>query len=96
MYKNLSDKPIAEVQRAQADRWEEEKLDLADSSTDTYKFFIRTSDDESTIESVFKDAGYVNAGVSGEIGVVTEEMTQGEFDEAIKKLSDVRSVIRLV
>ncbi|MBQ6260643.1 MAG: isoleucine--tRNA ligase [Firmicutes bacterium] len=26
MYKNLSDKPIAEVQRAQADRWEEEKL----------------------------------------------------------------------
>ena len=26
MYKNLSDKPIAEVQMAQADKWEEEKL----------------------------------------------------------------------
>ena len=77
-------------------RWEEEKLILADSTTDSYKFFVRTSDDENTIESAFKDAGYVNAGIDGEIGVVTEEMTQGEFDEAIKKLSDVRSVIRLV
>ena len=26
MYKNLSDAPIAEVQLAQADKWDEEKL----------------------------------------------------------------------
>ena len=76
-------------------KWEEDKLTLADPSSDTYSFFVRTTDEEDAIESVFKDAGYVNAGIIGERGFVTEEMTQGDFDEAIKKLSDVLSVIRL-
>ncbi len=76
-------------------KWEEEKLTLLDPAEDRYRFFVRSSDDETAIEAVFSGAEFVDAGVSGEKGFVTGELSQAEFDGIIKKLSDVRSCIRL-
>ena len=75
-------------------KWDEEKLTLADPQKDRYRFFVRTSDSSEKVESVFDNVDYVNAGVYGEMGFITELCTQTEFEALREKLSDVKSVIR--
>ena len=76
-------------------RWDEKKLVLADEKNDRYRYFIRTSDSRTDIEAVFDSPEYVDAGVDGETGFVTGEITEGEFIKKSKELIDVRSCIRL-
>ena len=45
------------------------------------RFFVRTSSDKAAIEKAFGTVAYVNAGIEGEIGFTTEEMSEGEFEE---------------
>ncbi|MCR5098084.1 MAG: homoserine dehydrogenase [Lachnospiraceae bacterium] len=75
--------------------WDDNKLILADPAADTYRFFIRTADDRSAVEAAFGSVEYVDAGISGEVGFVTGEMKQGDLDDKVQSLSDVRSCIRL-
>ena len=75
--------------------WKPEKLTLADPKDDVFRFFIRTSDSESAVKEALGNVELIDAGVFCECGFVTAEMKQGDFDEAVKKLSDIRSIIRL-
>ncbi len=75
--------------------WEPEKLTLADPKNDVYRFFVRTSDSAESVKGQFSDAEFVDAGVGGECGFITAELKQGDFDEKVNALSDVRSIIRL-
>ena len=51
------------------------------------RFFVRTSSDKNTIENAFGSVNYVDAGIQGEIGFTTEEMTEGEFMDREEKIT---------
>ncbi len=74
--------------------WKEEKLELANPSQQSFQFFVRTKATKEEVENVFHKVEYVDAGVQGEIGFVTCEMTQKMYDDKSMELSDVIQMIR--
>ncbi len=74
--------------------WKEEKLELANPSQQNFKFFVRTKATKEEVENVFHKVEFVDAGVQGEIGFVTCEMTQKKYDDKSMELSDVIQMIR--
>ena len=74
--------------------WKEEKLELANPSQQNFKFFVRTKATKEEVEAVFHKVDFVDAGVDGEIGFVTCEMTQKKYDDKSAELSDVIQMIR--
>ncbi len=75
--------------------WKEEKLVLANPGQQSYRFFVRTKKSLSEVEKVFAKVSTVDAGIAGEIGFVTEEMTQKEYEAKAVELGDVIQMIRL-
>jgi homoserine dehydrogenase len=75
--------------------WKEEKLVLANPGQQSYRFFVRSAKSLAEIEKVFSKVECVDAGVAGEIGFVTEEMTQKEYDAKAGELGDIIQMIRL-
>lgn len=75
--------------------WSKEKMTLVDSKETVNAFFVRTTASKEQVEQVFKTVEYVDAGIDGEIGFITESMKEGEFDEKKAKLAEVLSVIRM-
>lgn len=74
--------------------WEPEKIQLVDYKDSVNRFFVRSSSDRNTIEQVFGAVGFVDAGIEGEIGFTTGEMTESEFEEKAGKI-DLKNRIRL-
>ena len=74
--------------------WKEEKLELANPSQQNFQFFVRTKATKEEVENVFHKVEFVDAGVQGEIGFVTCEMTQKMYDDKSMELSDVIQMIR--
>ena len=74
--------------------WKEEKLELANPSQQSFQFFVRTKATKEEVENVFHKVEFVDAGVQGEIGFVTCEMTQKMYDDKSMELSDVIQMIR--
>ena len=62
--------------------WSEEKLELANPSQQSYRFFVRTKDSKEKVESIFHKVEFVDAGIQGETAFVTCEMTQKKYDDA--------------
>ncbi len=75
--------------------WEEEKLALEDFSKSRKRFFVRTSCDKSDIEKVYGMVEYVDAGIKGEIGFITEKMSEESFEGKASKLGNILSRIRI-
>ena len=75
--------------------WKEEKLILANPGQQSYRFFVRSAKSLAEIEKVFSKVECVDAGIAGEIGFVTEEMTQKEYDAKAGELGDIIQMIRL-
>ena len=67
-------------------QWREEKLELADYREAGYRFLVRSSSSENEIREAFGELEKVDGGVPGEIGFVTGEMTEAEFEERSKKI----------
>ena len=74
--------------------WTQEQMQLVDYKEKENRFFVRTTSSKDEIEAVFEKVEYVENVVEGEIGFVTEVMTEADFAEAIEKISCV-SRIRL-
>ncbi len=72
--------------------WDAEKLNLADYTELSTCFFVRSTSSKEEIEKAFGDVSYVNAGVEGEYGFVTEEMTEKEYLEKAKELNIVQMI----
>ncbi len=72
--------------------WKEEKLELANPSQQSFKFFVRTTDSKDKVENVFHKVDFVDAGVDGEIGFVTCEMTQKKFDDASAEINTLQMI----
>lgn len=79
--------------------WSRKELQLLDKKDVQQKFFVRVSGSVSEkleqIEEVFGNVAVVEAGVTGEFGFVTEQMSEGEFDTRAEKLPGMVSRIRV-
>lgn len=76
--------------------WRPEKKELVDYKNTKTKFFVRTKASEEKVKEVFEAVEFVKAeGISGELGFVTETMTEAEFEEKKAALADVIQRIRM-
>lgn len=76
-------------------RWDKEKMILADPMEQRYRYFVRAEDDMDAVKAAFGDVEVVDAGVSGESGFVTGEMSEREYRQRAGKLSGVLQMIRM-
>lgn len=74
--------------------WSQEKLEIVDYKDSVNAFFVRTSSDKAAVEAAFGNVEYVENVESGEIGFVTGEMTEAEFEEKSAKI-EILNRIRL-
>lgn len=74
--------------------WSQEKLEIVDYKDSVNAFFVRTSSDKAAVESAFGNVEYVENVEAGEIGFVTGEMTEAEFEEKSAKI-EILNRIRL-
>lgn len=76
--------------------WSSKKLDLVDYKKASSQFFVRTSSDEAAVKAAFGDVEIVKVdGVTGEIGFVTEKMTEAAYEEKAAKLDGILQMIRV-
>ena len=77
--------------------WSSRKLALVDYKKAVSRFFFRTGDDERTIEEAFGEVEYIRLPeMAGEVGVLTEGMTEAEYQEKAAKLNSLIQMIRVV
>ncbi len=76
-------------------KWEADKLELADPTQQSYRFFVRSKAPEAVIERTFPEVEYVNLDMDDEDGFITEEMTEAEFAQRLEVLGGALSYIRL-
>jgi homoserine dehydrogenase len=72
--------------------WKPEKLTLVDFKDSVNRFFVRTSSDRAEVEKVFGSVAYVDAGVEGEIGFTTGEMTEAQFADAAGQIALINRI----
>lgn len=77
--------------------WSSKKLELVDYKKSSSQFFVRTEGtDKAAVEKVFGTVSYVEAeGVTGELGFVTETMTEAEFEKKTAEFGAVKGFIRM-
>jgi homoserine dehydrogenase len=75
--------------------WTEEKLTLADISTVENKFFVRASVTADEAKAAFGPVLVMDDVVDGEIGFVTETMTEAAYHACAAKLNGIISMIRV-
>lgn len=74
--------------------WSQEKLEIVDYKDSVNGFFVRTASDKAAVEAAFGNVEYVENVEAGEIGFVTGEMTEADFEERSAKI-EVLNRIRL-
>lgn len=75
--------------------WSEEKLPLASIDSAVRKFFIRVSGtDKEQVEKNFGKVEFIDAHVAGELGFVTEAMSEKECNDKSAAMGNVISKIR--
>lgn len=76
--------------------WEDEKQTVSPMDEMVNRFFVRIRvDEKQKVEDVFENPEFVDAGIDGEIGFLTEEMTEKSFEEAISGFDGFLSRIRV-
>jgi homoserine dehydrogenase len=76
--------------------WSSKKLELVDYRNLKNRFFVRTTAEAAVVEKVFGTVEYVKAdGVTGELGFVTGEMTEGDYAAKAAELGNVLQMIRV-
>lgn len=76
--------------------WEDEKQVVAPMDEMENRFFVRIGDKErAKAEQTFENAEFTDAGVPGEIGFVTERMTEKKFNDAVAGFDTFISRIRV-
>ena len=72
--------------------WKPEKIELVDYKDSRNSFFVRTSSDQAAVEAAFGKVTYVSAGIDGEIGFTTGEMSESEFEESAAKIELINHI----
>ena len=72
--------------------WKPEKIELVDYKYSRNSFCVRTSSDQAAVEAAFGKVTYVSAGIDGEIGFTTGEMSESEFEESAAKIELINRI----
>lgn len=72
--------------------WAEEKLELANPSQQSFRFFVRTTDSKEKVESVFHKVEFVEPQAEGEVAFVTCEITQKKYDDASEDMNIIQMI----
>ena len=76
--------------------WSSKKLELVDYKEWENRFFIRTTADKAAVERVFGTVTYVQAeGVTGELGFVTEKISEADCEKKEAELGNILQKIRV-
>ena len=76
--------------------WEDEKQVVSPIGEMKNRFFVRIRKDEKEkVEEVFENPEFIDADIDGEIGFLTEEMTEENFEETISGFDGFLSRIRV-
>lgn len=76
--------------------WSPEKIELTSIEESKRRFFVRVSGtDKAAVEEVFGKAEFIDAGLDGELGFITEVMTEKMYKEKAEKAGNVLSMIRV-
>lgn len=75
--------------------WTEEKLTLTDTGSVENRFFVRTGATEEQVREQFGEVTVLKGIASGEIGFLTETMTEAAYKEKAGKLSGIIHMIRV-
>lgn len=76
--------------------WSSKKMDMVDYRKASSRFFVRTTAKEAEIKAVFGEVEYIKAeGIAGELGFVTEEMTEADYEAKSAGLSGILQMIRV-
>lgn len=77
--------------------WSSKKLELVDYKKSVNRFFVRVAgEDKAAVEHIFGSVAWVSAeGVAGELGFVTEQMTEAAFEKKAAELGNVLQTIRV-
>ena len=74
--------------------WQEGEITLSDLADAKRKFFVRTKKDAKAVEEAFGKVCFIDGGIAGECGFITEVMSEKELKAAAEKVEAV-SVIRV-
>ena len=71
-------------------------MELLDYKKSSSRFFLRAGDTKAQIEAAFGTVEYkALPELSGEVGVLTGEMTEEEYRERAAKLEQIHGMIRM-
>lgn len=75
--------------------WRPEKLEIADYRQQLTKFFVRTSASSESIKEIFGDVEFIDVPeLSGELGFVTQEIKEADYEEKASRLGSIIQRIR--
>lgn len=76
--------------------WDEQKLDIASIDQAVRKFFVRVATtDKAQVEAAFGKVQFLDAVCDGELGFVTEEMTEMSYKQKAEAAGNVIHMIRM-
>ncbi|MCR5272318.1 MAG: homoserine dehydrogenase [Lachnospiraceae bacterium] len=76
--------------------WSGEKKELLDYKKSVNKYFVRTTATKEDVKKAFDNVTFIEAeGVTGEVGFVTEAMSEEEYTDKAAKLGVVLGMIRV-
>lgn len=77
--------------------WSSKKLELIDCKEAKSRFFVRATDSEEAVKSIFGEVEYIKIPeITGETGFLTEKMTEAEFENKSAQLSNMLQRIRVI
>lgn len=75
--------------------WSPQKLHIADYRQQAGRFFVRTSAQRAEVENIFGEVEYVDVTeVAGEIGFITSEMKESDYEHKAEQLGNILQMIR--
>lgn len=77
--------------------WSSGKIDLVDYKKAQSRFFVRTSENQEQVKAVFGEVQFVEVPeITGELGFLTEVMTEEAYEEKAAALRNIKQRIRVV
>lgn len=78
--------------------WAPQKQELTDVSSTEKQFFVRVSGndtDTGKLEEIFGSIEIIDAGIPGEMGIITGTMTEAEYQSRASRAENILSMIRI-
>ncbi len=75
--------------------WSSEKLALSDISTSKKRFFVRINGDLAKAKALFGNVTVVDVGIQGEVGFITEVISEAEFAKVAESTQCIVNRIRI-